>query len=82
MAINHQPFVSFHFAAIHSFSVLLKFIIGFAYKVVPAHCVFILWLIDPSCSVFKLHYYIRMTNEAHLDLYGCLTFFPHGQGPP
>jgi len=70
MAVYHHPFIPFHIAAIHFFSVLLKFIIGFAYKVVPAHYLFVLCLIDPSFSVFKLHYYIRMTNEAHLDLHG------------
>jgi len=70
----------FHFAAIHSFSVLIKSIIGFACKVVPAHYLFIPWLTDPSCSVFKLHYHICMTNEAHLDILWWSDFFPSWSG--
>ena len=46
-------------------------------KVMPSGRIFLCWLIDPSCSVLLLHHYIRLTKEAHLDIFW-LQFLPRG----
>ena len=73
--------------AIHSFHTfkectkrqLLSLIgkLSFACKVVPAGRIF---LIDLSCSVTRLHYHIRITNDARLDLQWWLNFLPEWSG--
>ena len=57
----------------------LLFVIGklsFACQVIPAGRTFLRRLIDTSCSVSRLHHHIRVTKEAHLDMYWWLNFLP------
>ena len=54
--------------------------LSFACKVIPAGRIFLRRLIDTSCSVSHLHHHIRLTKEAHLDIYWWLQFLPQWTG--
>ena len=54
--------------------------LSFACKVIPAGRIFLRRLIDTSCSVSRLHHHIRLTKEAHLDMYWWLNFLPQWNG--
>ena len=54
--------------------------LSFACKVIPAGRIFHCRLIDTSCSVSHLHHHIRLTKEAHLDIYWWLKFLPQCNG--
>ena len=54
--------------------------LSFACKVIPAGRIFLRRLIDISCSVSRLHHHIRLTKEAHLDMYWWLNFLPQWNG--
>ena len=43
--------------------------LSFACKVVPAGRIFLLRMIDLSCSVSRIHHHIRLTKEVRLDMY-------------
>ena len=48
--------------------------LSFACKVIPAGRIFLRRLMDTSCPVSHLHHHIRLTKEAHLDMYWWLNF--------
>ena len=54
--------------------------LSFACKVVPAGRIFLCRMIDLSCSVSRIHHHIRLTKEAHLDMYWWLNFLPQWSG--
>ena len=54
--------------------------LSFACKVVPAGRIFLRRLIDLSCSVSRIHHHIRLTKEAHLDMYWWFNFLPQWSG--
>ena len=54
--------------------------LSFACKVIPAGRIFLRRLIDISCSVSRLHHHIKLTKEAHLDMYWWLNFLPQWNG--
>ena len=54
--------------------------LSFACKVLPAGRIFLHRLIDLSIKVQKMHYHIRLTADARLDLRQCLDFLPQCSG--
>ena len=54
--------------------------LSFAYKVLPAGRTFLRRLIDLSTKVQKMHYHIRLTADARLDLQQWLKFLPQCSG--
>ena len=54
--------------------------LSFAWKVIPAGVIFLRRFIDTSCSVSRLHHHIRLTKEAHWDMYWWLNFLPQWNG--
>jgi len=54
--------------------------LSFVCKVIPAGCIFLRRLIDLSCIVQRMHYRIRITNEARLGMQWWLDFLPSWPG--
>ena len=54
--------------------------LSFVCKVILAGRIFLRRLIDTTCSVSRLHHHIRLTKEAHLDMYWWLNFLSQWNG--
>ena len=54
--------------------------LSIACKIVPAGSIFLRRLIDLSCTVRRMHYQIRITEAARLDMQWWLDFLPSWPG--
>ena len=54
--------------------------LSFTCKVIRAGRIFLCRFIDTSCLVFHFYHHLRLTEEAHLDMYWWLNFLPQWNG--